>query len=182
VKSTMFAELAWLEPLHVALGLAGGGALSSALQCLARTVITEVVMRDFEPPKHSPWLLPVLLAWTAIELVRCVPLSLRQSMGSSSMRMCALAGASAWLRVPLSYIHQPSAPACVLDIHHTCVLSHLAPPSETPLASRYPYYTWNVWGAKAPYWLKWLRYSAFMPLYPLGGFSEVCMCVRVVYV
>lgn len=37
---------------------------------------------------------------------------------------------------------------------------------------RYPYYAFKIAGIDPPYFLHWLRYSAFMVLYPLGLFTE----------
>lgn len=39
--------------------------------------------------------------------------------------------------------------------------------------SRYPYYVLGQLGRSPPYWLMWLRYSAFIVLYPIGIVSEV---------
>jgi hypothetical protein len=41
------------------------------------------------------------------------------------------------------------------------------------LCCRYPYYLLGQLGVKAPYWLTWLRYSAFIVLYPIGIVAEV---------
>lgn len=32
-------------------------------------------------------------------------------------------------------------------------------------------YAWYAAGERAPHWLTWLRYTAFIPLYPLGIFG-----------
>ena len=42
---------------------------------------------------------------------------------------------------------------------------------------RYPFYMWTLWSpATLPRWLIWLRYSLFIPLYPLGMAGEL-MCI-----
>jgi len=42
---------------------------------------------------------------------------------------------------------------------------------------RYAFYAVGAAGAAVPRWLVWLRYSTFLPLYPLGAGSEVALIV-----
>lgn len=37
---------------------------------------------------------------------------------------------------------------------------------------RYAFFAWNAAYKVAPFWLGWIRYSTFMPLYPIGAGSE----------
>jgi very-long-chain (3R)-3-hydroxyacyl-CoA dehydratase len=37
---------------------------------------------------------------------------------------------------------------------------------------RYAYFAYSLGLGKPPYWLSWLRYSTFIPLYPIGAGSE----------
>jgi very-long-chain (3R)-3-hydroxyacyl-CoA dehydratase len=39
-------------------------------------------------------------------------------------------------------------------------------------------YAWYAAGGAAPHWLTWLRYSAFVPLYPLGIFAGEMPIIR----
>jgi very-long-chain (3R)-3-hydroxyacyl-CoA dehydratase len=38
---------------------------------------------------------------------------------------------------------------------------------------RYTFFAWKLGGSNPPYWLQWLRYSAFIVLYPIGISSEL---------
>ena len=45
--------------------------------------------------------------------------------------------------------------------------------------TRYPFYAWTLWSpATLPRWLIWLRYSLFIPLYPLAMACELVCLVR----
>lgn len=79
-------------------------------------------------------------------------------------------------------------------LHLIWIIWRFCPPSRTgiPLAAavgawtaveciRYPFYAVNSIAA-VPYLLKWLRYSAFIVLYPIGIFSEVkCIWISLRY-
>ena len=46
---------------------------------------------------------------------------------------------------------------------------------------RYPFYAWTLWSPSTlPRWLIWLRYSLFIPLYPLGMAAELACFVRAI--
>lgn len=62
--------LAWLEVLHTAVGLAGGGVAAAIIQCLGRYVILifVVIPIDF---MHSSWVSVVMIfVWAAADVVR----------------------------------------------------------------------------------------------------------------
>mmetsp|Transcript_27680 Transcript_27680/g.45011 ORF Transcript_27680/g.45011 Transcript_27680/m.45011 type:complete len:226 (-) Transcript_27680:749-1426(-) len=42
---------------------------------------------------------------------------------------------------------------------------------------RYPFYISSDTFGKAPFWLTWLRYTAFIPLYPFGAFAEASIMI-----
>ncbi|TFJ87445.1 hypothetical protein NSK_000799 [Nannochloropsis salina CCMP1776] len=97
---------AWLELVHVALGLAGGSVSSAFWQNFGRTFVLFAIVDSFQTPRTVAWLPALLVAWSCGELVR------------------------------------------------------------------YPFY---LMGSNAPPALVWLRYSAFLLLYPVGMASEVAL-------
>ncbi|GAB5029867.1 Hypothetical protein NocV09_00200040 [Nannochloropsis oceanica] len=100
---------AWLELVHVFLGLAGGSVSSAFWQNFGRSFVLFAIVDAFNTPTGLAWLPALLLAWSGGELIR------------------------------------------------------------------YPFY---LLGSNAPPFLVWLRYSAFIVLYPLGMASEVALLLR----
>lgn len=104
----------------------------------------------FETPKHSIWLPSLYLAWAAIEIIRCVLVYVCMYM---CMRMC--------MRIK----HRTGRPTDPTRHPATKLKTH-----------SYPFYVVSDFaqaGSGPPRWLVWLRYSAFIPLYPWGMASEV---------
>lgn len=63
---------AWLELVHVLLGLAGGSVSSAFWQNFGRWFVLFCIVDAFETGKHSAWLPSLLLAWSAGEMIRYV--------------------------------------------------------------------------------------------------------------
>lgn len=61
---------AWLELVHVALGLAGGSVSSAFWQNFGRSFVLFAVVDTFSAPKVVAWLPALLLAWSGGELIR----------------------------------------------------------------------------------------------------------------
>lgn len=97
--------LAWLEPLHAIVGLAGASFNAAFIQSLARYVVLVFVIEPIQLTHSNPITLVLIFAWALGDVVRYL----------------------FYIATAASYI---------------------------------------------PYWLLWLRYSLFMPLYPVGMISE----------
>jgi len=61
---------AWLELVHVALGLAGGSVSSAFWQNFGRSFVLFAIVDAFNTPKGLAWLPALLLAWSGGELIR----------------------------------------------------------------------------------------------------------------
>ena len=61
---------AWLELVHVTLGLAGGSVSSAFWQNFGRSFVLFAIVDAFNTPKGLAWLPTLLLAWSGGELIR----------------------------------------------------------------------------------------------------------------